>query len=134
MIFEIGQEASFSKTITETDVVNFAGISGDFNPVHINEVEASKSRFGKRICHGALINSYISTVLGMYLPGPGTIYVSQESRFVKPVYLNDTITATCKIVSISESGKAEIQTMISNQNNEVVIEGKAIVILPNRKM
>ena len=130
MKFKVGQSASFSKTLTETDVVNFAGISGDFNPVHVNEIEASKTRFGKRVCHGALVNSYISTVLGMVMPGPGSIYMSQESKFVKPVYINDTITAICKITSISEKGKAELSTIVKNQNEEIVIEGKAIVLLP----
>ena len=130
MKFEIGQSASFSKTITETDIVNFAGISGDFNPVHINDIAAASSRFGKRICHGALVNSFISTVLGMYMPGPGTIYMSQESKFIKPVYVNDTVTAICEIISISDKGKAEISTTVINQNNEIVVQGKALVLLP----
>ena len=71
----VGQNASFSKTITESDVYNFAGLVGDFNDVHINQVAAEKSMFGKRIAHGMLVGSFISTVLGMYLPGPGTIYL-----------------------------------------------------------
>ncbi len=130
MQFEVGQKASFSKTITETDIVNFAGICGDFNPIHINSAQAENSVFGQRICHGALINSFISTVLGMYLPGPGTIYLSQKSKFLKPVYINDTITAICEIININEKGRAEIATTVINQNNEHVIEGTALVIVP----
>lgn len=133
MKFKIGQEASFSKTITEADVVIFAGICGDFNSVHINSFEAEKSQFGKRICHGALVNSFISTVLGMYMPGPGTIYLSQESKFLNPVYIGDTITAKCIITSLNESGKAELSTNVINQNDDVVISGKALVLLPREK-
>lgn len=130
MEFIVGDKASFSKTITEDDVICFAGLCGDFNPVHVNSLEAEKSRFGKIICHGALINSFISTVLGMYMPGPGTIYLSQESKFLKPVYLNDTITVTCKITSINENSKAMVSTIVTNQKGEIVIDGKAYVLLP----
>lgn len=130
MNYSIGQTAHFSKTISETDVYNFAGICGDFNPVHINKVEAEKSIFGKPVVHGALVASFISTAIGMYLPGPGTIYMKQESKFLRPVYFGDTITAMVEIVSIDERNRATLKTQVINQKNECVIDGTALVKLP----
>lgn len=130
MKWEIGNSGEFSKTITESDVIIFAGISGDLNPVHINEVEASKSRFGKRIVHGALVSSYISTVLGMYMPGPGTIYLEQSSKYICPVYIGDTLTAKVQIVAIEKGNRARLSTVVVNQNKKIVVEGEAKVILP----
>lgn len=129
MEFYIGQRASVSKTISESDVYLFAGICGDFNSVHINEIEASKSRFGKKIVHGALLNSFFSTVLGMKLPGEGTIYISQNTNFLAPVYQGDTITAGVEIVEISNN-KATLKTQIINQDGVVVVDGEAKVLLP----
>ena len=130
MEYKVGQEASCSKTISETDVYSFAGICGDFNPVHVNKIKASKSVFGKQVVHGALVASFISTVLGMYLPGEGTIYLKQTSNFIKPVFIGDTITAHVKIVEISEKGKANLTTTVLNQNSEIVLSGEAVVKLP----
>ncbi len=90
---ELGMRASFSKTITETDVYLFAGISGDFNPMHVNEEFAALTPFGKRIAHGALPQSLIAPVLGMKLPGLGTIVVEVTTRFRAPTFFGDTITA-----------------------------------------
>lgn len=129
MSYIVGQKDSFSKTISESDVYLFAGISGDFNSVHINECMAHNSKFGKRIVHGALLNSFISTVLGTKLPGEGTIYISQNSRFIKPVFIGDTITALVEIVQIDE-GKAVLKTQITNQDNVLVVDGTANVLLP----
>ncbi len=126
--FVVGDSGSFSKTISETDVYNFAGICGDFNPVHVNRVYAENSLFAGRIVQGALLNSFISTVLGMYMPGPGTIYLSQESRFVKPVYIGDTVTVNVTIISISKN--VVLKTEIFNQKNECVLTGSAKVKLP----
>lgn len=133
MNFSIGQIAQFSKTISETDVYNFAGICGDFNPVHVNKVEAEKSIFGKQVVHGALVASLISTAIGMYLPGPGTIYMKQESKFLRPVYFGDTVTAIVEIVSIDERQRATLRTQVINQRNECVIDGTALVKLPDKK-
>lgn len=94
MKYYIGQNASFSKTISETDVYLFAGISGDFNPVHVNKIEAEKTRFGRQIAHGILCSSLISSVLGTRFPGEGTIYLEQTLKFCSPVYIGDTITVT----------------------------------------
>ena len=129
MTYSVGQRACFSKTISESDVYLFAGICGDFNSVHINAVKAQESRFKKRVVHGALINALISTVLGMKMPGEGTIYLSQNSKFVKPTYIGDTITAEVEIIEINDN-KAKLKTMATNQNEEIVLEGEALVLLP----
>lgn len=130
MKYYIGQSAQISKTITETDVYNFAGICGDFNSLHVNAVVAEKSIFGKRIVHGALVSSFISTVLGMYLPGEGTIYLRQEVNYRKPVYFEDTITARVVIREILENGNAVLETSVLNQKGERVLDGTAVVKLP----
>lgn len=126
---EIGQTESFSKTISEMDVYGFAGIVGDFNPVHINEEVAQKSIFGKRIAHGMLVGSLISTVLGMRLPGEGTIYLEQNLKFKAPVFLGDTVTATVRVVDIvnRDKGIYRLETNITNQQNVITHEGYAIV-------
>ena len=130
MNFQVGQKASFSKTITETDVYQFAGICGDFNPVHTNAVEAEKSIFGKQVAHGMLGASLISTVLGTKLPGPGTIYIGQNLKFRSPVYFGDTLCATVEIKELQPRGRAVLNAVVVNQKDEVVIEGEAVVKLP----
>ena len=128
---QIGDTASFTKTVTETDVVLYAGITGDLNPAHTNEVAASKTMFGGRIAHGMLGAGFISAVLGMYLPGPGTIYMGQELKFTKPVHIGDTVTATATVVErIVEKNRLVLETVVTNQNGEVVITGKATVMPP----
>lgn len=128
---KLGDSASFTKTVSEHDVYTYAGVSGDFNPAHVNEVEAQKGMFGKRIAHGMLSSGFISTVLGTQLPGPGTIYMGQELRFTKPVFFGDTITATVTVAElIPEKNRAILDTVCTNQNGEVVIKGKATVMPP----
>lgn len=128
---KIGDSASFTKTVTDTDVYMFAGITGDFNPAHVNQVEAEKGMFGKRIAHGMLSAGFISAVLGTMLPGPGTIYMGQELRFTKPVAIGDTITATVTVAEmIVEKNRVILDTVCTNQNGEVVIKGKATVMPP----
>ncbi|MGT2711068.1 MaoC family dehydratase [Streptococcus oriscaviae] len=129
-VFEIGQSGSFSKTITETDVVLFAGISGDLNPAHTNEVEAAQGMFKKRIAHGMLGASLISTVLGMHLPGPGTIYLGQNLTFLKPVAIGDTLTAEATVAAVDEKGWLTLDTIVTNQEGVKVISGTAKVIPP----
>lgn len=127
----IGDYAEFEKTITETDVYLFAGISADFNPVHINTIEANKSIFKGRVVHGILTSGLISAVLGTRLPGIGTIYMSQNIKFLKPVYINDTIKASVKAKKlIAEKNIAIFETICTNQNGEIVIEGEATVMPP----
>ena len=128
---KIGDSASFTKTVSETDVYLFAGISGDFNPAHVNQPEAEKGMFGKRIAHGMLSAGFISAVLGTLLPGPGTIYMGQELRFTKPVAIGDTITATATVAEmIIEKNRVILDTVCTNQNGEIVIKGKATVMPP----
>lgn len=128
---KLSDSASFTKTVSEHDVYTYAGVSGDFNPAHVNEVEAQKGMFGKRIAHGMLSAGFISTVLGTQLPGPGTIYMGQELRFTKPVFFGDTITATVTVAElIPEKNRAILDTVCTNQNGEVVIKGKATVMPP----
>ena len=130
MSFEVGQTSVFSKTIGECDVYQFAGITGDLNPLHVNAVKAEKMRFGKRIVHGMLTASFISTVIATKVPGPGTIYLEQNLKFVNPVYFGDTITARVTIIELLEHNRAKLNTTIINQEGEIVIAGVALVILP----
>lgn len=128
---QIGDSASFTKTVTESDITLFAGYSGDFNPAHINAVEAEKGMFHGRIAHGMLSAGFISAVLGMQLPGPGTIYMGQELRFVKPVYIGDTVTATATVVErVPEKNRLKLETIVTNQKGEQVITGMATVMPP----
>ena len=134
MALVVGQSASFSKTISESDVYGFAGLVGDFNSAHLNKVEAEKSIFGDRIAHGMLVGSLISAVLGMKLPGSGTIYLEQNLIFKKPVYFGDTATATVSVEEIINKSKGiyKMKTTITNQNDDIVIDGYAIVMFKDR--
>ena len=128
---KIGDHASVTKTVSETDVYLFAGITGDLNPAHTNEVAASRTMFKTRIAHGMLGAGFISAVLGMYLPGPGTIYMGQELKFTKPVHIGDTVTATATVEEIIlEKNRVILDTTVVNQDGEVVIKGKATVMPP----
>lgn len=128
---KVGDRSSFTKTVTEADITLFAGYSGDFNPAHINAVEAEQGMFRGRIAHGMLSAGFISTVLGMQLPGPGTIYMGQELRFVKPVYIGDTVTATATVVERNEEkNRLRLETVVINQKGEPVITGFATVMPP----
>ena len=128
---KVGDTAFFEKTITDHDVQLFAEVSGDFNPVHLDEAYAATSIFKKRVAHGGLINSMFSTVLGTELPGEGTIYMSQDSRFMKPVYLNDVIKACVEVEQIiEEKNRVILKTVAYNQQNEAVVTGRALVMPP----
>ncbi|WP_151895117.1 MaoC family dehydratase [Patiriisocius marinistellae] len=126
---KIGDEATFQKTVTETDVHLFAGISGDFNPIHISDIAASKSIFGKRIVHGIILVGFISAVLANKLPGEGSIYLGQDVKFKKPVFIGDTITTIVKVVGIREEKNIfTLRTICRNQNDEIVIDGEAVIL------
>lgn len=128
---KIGDSASVAKTVTETDVYLFAGISGDLNPAHTNEAAASKTMFKTRIAHGMLGASFISAAIGMQLPGPGTIYVGQDLKFTAPVHIGDTVTATVTVAELYiEKNRAILKTELTNQNGTVVITGQATVMPP----
>ncbi len=127
----IGQTASFRKTITETDVINFASASGDMNPVHIDQLAAEESIFKNRVAHGILVSGLISAVLGTKLPGPGTIYLGQELRFTRPTYIGDTIMATVEVIEIDHAkGRVRLNTTCTNQAGDVVVKGAATVQAP----
>ncbi|MEH7345662.1 MaoC family dehydratase [Bacillus sp. JJ1532] len=127
----IGQQASCSKTITETDFVLFAGISGDFNPIHINSEYAKKTRFKQRIAHGLLTSSLLSQLLGVHLPGKGSVYMEQTIRFKFPVFIGDTITATATVQEFIEEKKIiKLLTECHNQNDELVLTGSAVMMVP----
>ncbi|MBM4319466.1 MAG: hypothetical protein FJ125_05775 [Deltaproteobacteria bacterium] len=130
---EVGMSASFAKTITETDVYLFAGISGDFNPVHVDEEFAKLTPFGKRIAHGALPQSLIAPVLGMKLPGLGTVALEVTARFRAPTFFGDTITATATVAEkLPEKRRVRLDCRWTNQRGEVVATGSALVIPPPR--
>jgi 3-hydroxybutyryl-CoA dehydratase len=128
---QIGEEASFSKTITETDVYLFAGISGDFNPMHVNEEFAKLTPFKTRIAHGALPQSLIAPVLGMKLPGLGTVAVEINCRFKAPTFFGDTITAEARVKEKLEDKRwVRMSLTWTNQRGDIVAEGEAVVIPP----
>lgn len=130
---DIGDSASFQKTISETDVYLFAGITGDYNPAHLNDIEAKNTIFGERIAHGLLSAGLISAVLGVQLPGPGTIYLGQDLKFLKPVKFGDTITAIVEVIEKNEDKNIlKLKTKCVNQHNEDVITGVATV-MPRKK-
>ena len=122
--FTIGQHASFTKTFTEDDVHRFIGITGDVNPLHVDDAFAAATKFGRRVLHGMLTASIFSTMVGMLLPGTGAIYRSQTLRFLLPVYVGDTVTAHFVVLSIDPTKyHLEIEAWIENEAGERVIEG-----------
>jgi len=126
----VGERASFTKTITETDVVLYAGLTGDFNPVHVDERAAARSLFKRRVAHGLLTAGLISTVLGTKLPGPGSIYLGQELHFTRPVFIGDTVTAEVEVVEvIAEKRRVRLRTVCTNDRGETVVEGEALVMV-----
>ncbi|MDR7554295.1 MAG: MaoC family dehydratase [Armatimonadota bacterium] len=130
MAFAPGQRASWTRTITEADVAAFAALTGDHNPLHVDAAFASRSRFGERIAHGMLTAGLISAVLGMRLPGPGGIYVSQTLRFLRPVRLGDTVTATAEVLAWRPDRRLlTVRTTCTNHRGETVIDGEATLLV-----
>lgn len=130
-MINIGDQASLTKTFTDEDVRSFAEISGDNNPIHLDDEYATSTRFGKRLVHGILTSGMISAVLGTQLPGPGSVYISQTLKFRAPVFIGDTITSTATLVKLRESKPiATFETTCTNQDGTVVIEGEAVLLLP----
>ncbi|MBL8782067.1 MAG: MaoC family dehydratase [Alphaproteobacteria bacterium] len=128
----IGMSASYGKTVSEADIVLFAGVSGDTNPVHLDQTFAEKTPFKTRIAHGMLSAGFISTVIGTKLPGPGAIYMSQTLRFKAPVKIGDTVTATCTITEIIPEKKRAVLSTVCKVGDTVVIEGEALIMVPSR--
>lgn len=126
---QVGDKASMSKTVSEYDVYGFAGITGDFNPVHVNAEFAKTTMFKDRIAHGMLSAGLISAVLGTALPGVNTIYMGQELSFKAPVMFGDTITATVEVVEkIEAKNRLILRTTVTKQDGTLVVDGKATVI------
>jgi len=126
-----GDFAEFSKTISETDVYLFAGIVGDFNPAHVNEEYAKGTFFKTRIAHGMLAAGFVSSTIGMQLPGPGTVYLSQDLKFLAPVHIGDTITARVEVTEIMvEKNRIKLTTTCTNQDGVKVLSGEALVSPP----
>jgi 3-hydroxybutyryl-CoA dehydratase len=124
----VGDSAEFSKTISEADIYLFAGVTGDLNPFHVNEEYSRKTFFKGRIAHGMLLAGFISTVVGCKLPGPGAIYVKQELNFKAPARIGDTITARAKVIEVMpEKNRVVLQTTCTNQNDEIVLDGQAML-------
>ena len=130
---KVGDTAKFSKTISESDVYLFAGITGDLNPAHVNEDYAKDTFFETRIAHGMLSASFISTVIGTMLPGPGSIYMRQEVSFLAPVKIGDTVTAIVEVAEmIADKKRVRLKTYCINQNKETVVDGEALVSPPRK--
>jgi len=122
----VGDSAQISKTITEGDIELFARVTGDFNPVHLDQAYAEKTMFKGRIAHGLLSVGLLSSILGNILPGYGTIYLSQEVKFLAPVRIGDTITARVEVIElIPEKNKAKFRTTCINQDGKMVVDGVA---------
>lgn len=131
---KLGENAEFAKTVTETDIYLYAGITGDFNPAHINEEYARGTFFKSRIAHGMLTAGFISSVVGTKLPGPGTIYLDQTLKFLAPVRIGDTIIARAEVVKImSDENRVRLKTTCTNQHGTTVLDGEAIVSPPKSK-
>lgn len=127
----IGDQAQFSKTVTETDVYLFAGITGDLNPAHIDESYAKGTFFKTRIAHGMLSAGFISAVIGTRLPGPGTVYMHQTLDFLAPVNIGDTVTAIVEVIEkVDAKKRVRLKTTCVNQEGASVLAGQALVSPP----
>ena len=127
---EVGDKGTYTKTITDRDVFRFADACGDYNPLHIDDRYSRNSIFGRRVAHGILTAGIISTVLSSEVPGLGTIFVQLEIKFLKPVYINDTITATAMVQEIINPSRVRMLVACVNQHGEDVAIGNAIVVPP----
>lgn len=128
---QVGDVAEFAKTVSETDIYLYAGITGDFNPAHVNEEYAKNTFFKTRIAHGMLTAGLISAIIANQLPGPGTIYLKQELNFLAPVRIGETITGRVEVIEINvEKNRVRLKTTCSNQDGVIVISGEGLVSPP----
>ena len=133
MTFKVGDSAEITKTIEQADIDAFAAVTGDHNPVHVNEEFAKTTRFGRRIAHGMLTASLISSVLANKLPGEGSVYLGQTLKFVAPVFPGDEITARVTVKEIREDKPIlKLETICMNQRDEIVIRGEATVLAADK--
>jgi 3-hydroxybutyryl-CoA dehydratase len=127
----VGDVAEFAKTVAETDIYLYAGITGDFNPAHVNEAYAKTTFFKTRIAHGMLTAGFISAIIANQLPGPGTIYLKQDLSFLAPVHMGDTITGRVEVIELNvEKNRVRLKTTCSNQDGVMVISGEGLVSPP----
>jgi len=128
---QVGDAAEFAKTVMETDIYLYAGITGDFNPAHVNEAYAKNTFFKTRIAHGMLTAGFVSAIIANQLPGPGTIYMKQELSFLAPVRIGDTITARVEVLELlAEKNRVRLKTTCSNQDGVTVLTGEGLVSPP----
>ena len=125
----VGQSATYTRQVTDGDVMSFAKITGDFNPVHVDEDAAARSRFGGRIAHGMLSGGLVSAAIANRLPGPGAIYLAQTMKFTAPVRLDDTITVTLTVTELMSKNRVRLNTVCRNQNGEMVLDGEATILM-----
>ncbi|MFG3450934.1 MULTISPECIES: MaoC family dehydratase [Pseudomonadaceae] len=130
---EVGQTASFEKSVEERDIQLFAAMSGDHNPVHLDAEYAAGTPFKERIAHGMFSGALISAAVACTLPGPGTIYLGQTMKFTRPVKLGDTLTVRLEILEKLPKNRVRIATRVFNQNDEQVVDGEAEVLAPRRE-
>ena len=126
----IGMTVSYSQVISDCDIRNFANVSGDYNPVHLDEKYAESSLYKKRIAHGLMSASYFSGLFGTKIPGPGCVYVSQSLAFKRPVYINDEVTATVEVTSINIKTKRVYFKTVCTVRSKVVLSGEAEIYIP----
>ncbi|MNQ64165.1 (R)-specific enoyl-CoA hydratase [compost metagenome] len=132
-VLEVGQTASYSKTVEERDIQLFAAVSGDRNPVHLDAEYAAATMFKERIAHGMFSGALISAAVACELPGPGTIYLGQQMRFTAPVKLGDTLTVRLEILEKLPKFRVRIATRVFNQNDELVVDGEAEILAPRKQ-
>ncbi|MDO9624854.1 MaoC family dehydratase [Pseudomonas sp.] len=132
-VLEVGQTASYSKTVEERDIQLFAAVSGDRNPVHLDAEYAATTMFKERIAHGMFSGALISAAVACELPGPGTIYLGQQMRFTAPVKLGDTLTVRLEILEKLPKFRVRVATRVFNQNDELVVDGEAEILAPRKQ-
>jgi len=130
LVYEVGRAAEMTRSFTGEDLLRFAEITGDRNPIHLSEEFAARTRFGERIAHGILTAGLVSAVIGMKLPGPGCLYLSQTLSFRAPVRIGDRITARVEIVERISEKRLRLKTQCVNQHGELVLDGEAVVVPP----
>ncbi|MCF7203269.1 MaoC family dehydratase [Pseudomonas oligotrophica] len=130
---EVGQKASYEKTVDERDIQLFAAMSGDRNPVHLDADYAAGTLFRERIAHGMFSGALISAAVACTLPGPGTIYLGQTMKFTRPVKLGDTLVVRLEILEKLPKNRVRVATQVYNQNEEIVVDGEAEVLAPRKQ-
>ena len=126
----VGMEASMTRQVTDADIQSFAALSGDYNPVHLDDEYAEASPFKRRIAHGMLSATFLSTLLGTKLPGEGSIYTSQSLKFVRPVYIDDTVLAKVSVTKVNVEKKRVTLETVCMVDDKVVITGEAEIYIP----